>query len=90
MLFQAKLIWSQRDDSTVKSVPNYPRLGWTDTWEDESDIEEEENKIAKIDTKRLINVESLTPEEIEKKITDLYQKKDILSPKNIFQLLPFQ
>ena len=46
LLFQAKLIWSQRDDSTVKSVTNYPRLGWTDTWEDESDIEEEENRIA--------------------------------------------
>ena len=46
LLFQAKLIWSQRDDSTVKSVSNYPRLGWTETWEDESDIEEEENKIA--------------------------------------------
>ena len=46
MLFRAKLIWSQRDDSTVKSVTNYPRLGWTDTWEDESDIEEEVNGIA--------------------------------------------
>ena len=46
LLFQAKLIWSQRDDSTVKSVTNYPRLGWTDTWEDKSDIEEEENRIA--------------------------------------------
>ena len=46
LLFQAKLIWSQRDDSTVKSVSNYPRLRWTEIWEDESDIEEEENKIA--------------------------------------------
>ena len=46
LLFQAKLIWSQRDDSTIKSVSNYPRLGWTETWEDESDIEEEENRIA--------------------------------------------
>ena len=46
MLFQAKLIWSQKDDINVKSVASYPRLVWTDSWEDESDIEEEENSIA--------------------------------------------